>query len=365
MKAAGVWCRRMDLQRFAGERTLPATPRHRQKARERGQVARSTDLSAAAGFLSASAVLAVGARAGSGAFAGWAVGLWGTPPPPDLSIGGAMTVLTSGLWAFARLAGPPLGAAAAGTLAAGVAQTGFVLSLRPLAPDLTHLDPVQGLRRMFSRRALVELAKAAVKLGAICGLVWVPADHLVLVLLGGGLNPGAAAALTYGAAQAILLRGGLLLLAVGAADYFYQRSELDATLRMTQQEVRQEVRESEGDPAVRARRRRRQRELSRRRMLADVRHADVVVANPTHFAVALRYDGRTMAAPVVVAKGTDFMAERIKAIARAANVLIVENPPLARSLHAASKVGQHVPAALYKAVAEVLAYVWRVRGRVL
>lgn len=363
MRAAPAWNRRLDLQRFAGERTLPATPRQRQKARERGQVARSAELSAAAGFLSASAVLAVGARLGVPGFAGWAAGAWAAPAPASLDIHGAMDLLTGGTWAFARLAGPPLCAAALGTLAVGIAQTGFVLSLRPLAPDLGRLSPLEGLRRVFSRRALVELAKALVKLGALCALVWAPSAHLVRSLLSATADPSGVAQLTYQATEAVLVRGGLLLAAVGAADYFYQRYEMDASLRMTREEVRQELRESEGDPALRARRRRRQRELARRRMLVDVRRADVVVANPTHFAVALRYDSRTMSAPVVVAKGVDFMAERIKTVARAADVLIIENPPLARSLHAATKVGQHVPAALYKAVAEVLAYVWRVRGR--
>ncbi len=355
----------IDLQMFAGERTLPATPRRRQRARERGQVARSPDLSAAAGFLAASAGLSAGLRLGGGSLMGWATTLWGQMPSSGLDIRGSMSLFTAGAWAFARLAGPALGAAALGSAAAGLAQTGLVVSLQPLAPDLGRLSPVAGLQRVFSRRALVEFGKALVKLAAMVGLVWGPADHLIQTLVGGGQNPDAAAQLTFTTAQTLLFRGGLGLLVVGAADYFYQRYELDVTLRMTREEVRQEMRESEGDPALRARRRRRQREMARRRMLAEVRRADVVVTNPTHFAVALRYDSRKMSAPTVVARGADFMAERIKAIARAAGVLVVENPPLARGLFRATKVGQHVPASLYRAVAEVLAYVWRVRGRTL
>jgi flagellar biosynthetic protein FlhB len=153
-------------------------------------------------------------------------------------------------------------------------------------------------------------------------------------------------------------------LAIAAADVLYQRWELDRTLRMTREELREEQRETEGDPTVRALRRRRQRELARRRMMAEVRRADVVITNPTHYAVALRYDPARMRAPVVVAKGRSLLAERIKAVAAAAEVVITENPPLARELYRAVPIGRPIPPALYQAVAEVLAFVWRVKRRV-
>ena len=352
-----------ELQRFAGERTLPATPRRRQRAREQGQIAHSSDLSAAVGFLAAAAALAVRGPASFGSLAGWAQSFWGQAPSGDLDVQGVMALCAAGARVLVLTAGPILVAAAGAAAAVGAAQTGFAFSLQPLMPSFARLNPVEGLTRLFSRRALVELAKALLKVGAIALLVYGPSRGLLEQIVSGGLGAPAAASLAFAACRTVLLRAGVVLLAAGAADFFYQRSETDTALRMSREEARQELRESEGDPALRLRRRRRARELTRRRMLTEVRRADVVVANPTHVAVALRYDSARMASPQVVAKGVDLMAERIKAVARAAGVLIVENAPLARSLNSAVKVGQYIPASLYKAVAEVLAFVWRVRGR--
>ena len=352
-----------DLQRFAGERVLPATPRRRQKAREQGQVARSAELGGAVGSLAAAAALRVTAPSSAAAFAGWAAGLWGHLPSGALDIQGVGAISAGATRVVLVAMAPVLLAAALATAAAGIAQTGFVFSTTGLSPSLARLNPAQGVARIFSRRALVELAKSLVKVGAVVAVAFGPCRDLVAQATGGALSLVPLAALTLRTAETLLLRTGVVLLVAGVGDLFYQRYELDAQLRMTPQEVREETRESEGDPAMRARRRRRARELSRRRMLADVRLADVVLTNPTHYAVALRYDPARMAAPVVVAKGVDSLAERIRALARAAGVLVVENPPLARSLYAGVKVGTAVPAALYQAVAEVLAFVWRVRGR--
>jgi flagellar biosynthetic protein FlhB len=354
-----------DLQRFAlEERSLPATARRRQRARERGQVARSGELTAGVALLAAVGALAATVRGGVAGLQGWAAHVWGHLPAGGLDVGQTMAVWAQGGVALARLAGPPLIAAALGAAAAGLAQTGLVLSLGPLVPRLALLNPLGGVRRIASRRSLVELTKAALKAAAVIALAWGPAWRCLQALLG-GQSAGAAAAAVGAAVLAVLRRGAVLALAVGAADYLYQRYEHELTLRMTRAELREELRETEGDPAMRLRRRRRQRELARRRMLAEVRRADVVVANPSHYAVALRYDAARMSAPQVVARGVDFMAERIKAVARAAGVPVVDNPPLARSLYASVRVGQYIPATLYRAVAEVLAFVWRVQGRTL
>lgn len=352
-----------DLQRFAGERTLPATPRRRQRARAEGRVASSADLTAAAGFAAAAAVLAAGGGRGVGAFAGWASSMWADAPAGALGAQGAAAVGTEALRALAGLAGAPLLAAAGAALLCGAAQTGFALSLRGLQPDLARISPLAGIQRLWSRRALVEAGKAALKFGALVLLVYGPAWTLLRAVAPGGSTAAQAAVLTFHTAVAVLLRAALVLAAAGALDFAYRRYELEQQLRMTRQEAREEQRETDGDPAQRARRRRRARELARRRMLVEVRRADVVVTNPTHVAVALRYDAAAMPAPQVVAKGAELMAERIRAVARASGVLIVENPPLARSLFAGVAVGAQIPPALYRAAAEVLAYVWRVRGR--
>ncbi len=374
-----------DLQRFAGERTLPPSPRRRQRARAEGRVPHSSDVTAAASFLAAAAAVAAGGAHGAATFADWASAVWGSAGVPGaggpgalavagtagagaavpgaLGVPGTMGLLAEGLRMAATAAGPVLGAAAGGALVAGVVQTGFVFTLRPLQPDFSRISPAAGLQRLFSRQSLVEAGKAVLKFGVLALLVYGPCRSLVGQLVGGDLGAGGAAALASRTVVTVLLRAALVLGAAGAADFAYRRSALEAGLRMTRQEAREEQRETEGDPAVRMRRRRRAREMARRRMLSEVRRADVVVTNPTHLAVALRYDAERMGSPQVVAKGADLMAERVKAVARAAGVLIVENPPLARGLFAGVRVGQYIPPSLYRATAEVLAFVWRVRGR--
>lgn len=352
-----------DLQRFAGERTLPATPRRRQKARERGQVGRSAELAGAAGLMAAAVVVRLVAQRSGASYAGYAAGLWGHLPAAGLSGADAGALLRSAAGAGLTLGLPVMGAALLVTLLAGVAQTGLLFTPAALAPDLSRINPLQGVQRLVSRRALVELAKSLLKLVAVSALSAGPVLALVHEVARGDVALPAVASLTLGTAQTLMLRAAGVLLLSGVADFFYQRLENETSLRMTTEDVRQEVRETDGDPQLRAGRRRRARELARRRMLSDVARADVVLTNPTHYAVALRYDAEQMAAPVVVAKGRDFLAERIRAIASGAGVPIVENPPLARSLYGGVKVGAPIPAALYQAVAEVLAFVWRVRGR--
>lgn len=353
-----------ELQRFAdSDRSQAPTPRRLQKARERGQIAHSADLTSAAVLLAATVALRLtGARA-AGQLARWAETVWGQAPAVRFGTGQVMLLLTGGLRAAAGLLLPVLGAGLVAAVAVGLAQTQFVLQPGGLAPDFRRLDPIAGLRRIWSRRALVELGKAGLRLAGLLAVLWGPVRELVPQLASGAFSTAQILAATLGTLVTACLRVGIVLGIVGAADYFFQRRELENQLRMTRQEVRDETREQEGDPLLRTRRRRRMRELSRRRMLHDVRRADAVLTNPTHFAVALRYDASRMDAPQVVAKGQDFLAERIKAVARAAGVMIVENPPLARSLHASVRVGEGVPERLYRAVAEVLAYVWRARGR--
>ncbi len=361
MSAVG-W--RFDLQRFAasGERTLQPTPRRRQKAREEGRVATSSDLTSAAAMLAASAALSLAAPRGAGVLARWAEGVWSFPAGEPLTSGAALALLGGGVRAGAAVALPVLLAGAGAGALAGMAQSGLAFRRGALVPDLGRLNPAQGLGRIFSRQTLVEMGKALVRLGGTVAVLWGPVHGLLLVLVRGNLGPAAGSVLVLRTLATGMVRVALIMVLVGAADYLFQRQQLESKLRMTVQEMREEMREQDGDPALRTQRRRRQRELSRRRMLTAVRGADVILANPTHVAVALAYDQERMEAPTVVAKGADFMAERIKAVGRAAGVPVVENPPLARSLYGGVRVGHMVPAALYRAVAEVLAYVWRAKG---
>ncbi|MBE3590227.1 MAG: flagellar biosynthesis protein FlhB [Firmicutes bacterium] len=354
----------MDLQLFAEERRFPATPKRRREARRRGQVAHSGDLSAAAVLLGTAAAVQWWAPEAARRLAAFAVRVWSAPQ------GGAgapdpLSVLPGAAAAFLGAAAPLLAAGAVVGAAAGLAQSGFGFSLSAAAPQWSRVNPLAGMARLFSSRSLVELVKSLLKLAVVGALTYVSVARTLAdmpVWLESG--PGAAVAQVARAAAGLVWRLGLAFLLLAAADYAYQRAVFERNLRMTRQELREETRESEGDPQLRARIRRRQREIARRRMLQDVRRADVVVTNPTHYAVALRYRPGVEAAPVVVAKGKGWLAQRIREIARAHGVTVMEDPPLARALYAGTKVGQAIPIELYQAVAQVLAYVWRLKGRV-
>lgn len=345
----------------AFERTEAPTPRRRQRAQERGMVARSPMATSAAAVAGG---LGMGALA-SGALAAWLArrmeALPGRlPAGADLAWGESVV---RGVLAGAALPVLAIGAGAcAGALAAGIAQTGIALAPAVLAPKAERLNPAAGLARMFSKHGAAELLRGALVV-AIAG--WVVAASLRD--LGGALASGAASTVpgALGIARAVVppLLGRLLGIgaALAAADYGWKRWQLEKDLRMTRQELREELRETEGDPFWRARRRARARALARARMLQQVPRATVVVTNPEEVAVALRY-ARPMPAPQVVAKGLGHMAARIRETAARAGVPVYPNPPLARALYGAADVGQYIPPRLYRAVAEVLAWVYRTLG---
>ncbi len=353
----------LDLQRFAdGERTQPPTPRRRQEARRRGQTARSADLSLAAVVLGGAVALSLAARwtlqdvqALGRAF--WGGRLWGE----ELSFESLRLAALQGLVAMRGVAVVAVLVAAVAA-ASQVAQVGFLVSGYPLVPQLARLNPLAGLQRLFSLRSAFELLKGLAKAAVVAWAGW---DVVSQVVASGArlvaMEPVAAAAWVGSLARQELLRMGWVLLIVGAADYAYQRWEYEQSLRMSREEVKDEFRQSEGDPQVRARIRSRMRQLAMQRMMPGVARASVVVTNPTHVAVALAYEPQEMEAPVVVAKGLHWMARRIVETAESHGVPVVENPPLAWSLYEAVPIGQAIPPELYRAVAEVLAFVYRLR----
>lgn len=354
------------MQQFAQERTEAATPRRIQKARERGQVFKSAELVSAITLLAAYVSLAVAGPAVWHVLTQFSTDTWGRLAAATLTPDDVHRLSLTVLMAVGLAAGPVLLGSLVAGMAANYAQVGFLFSLQPLVPDMGRLNPLSGLQRIFSRRSAVELLKAAVKT-AIISLVAYSAvrgqldrfplmlDQPIEALLG---SVGAMVA-------AVMLRVGLAMLLVAGADYAYQRYEFHVQMRMTKQEIKEEYRETEGSPEVKSRIRRKQRELARRRMMQEVPRADVVVTNPTHFAVALRYDSAEMDAPQVVAKGQGYVAQRIREVAAEHDVPVVENPPLARTLYAAVEIGAGVPEDLYQAVAEILAYVYRLRAKTL
>ena len=248
---------------------------------------------------------------------------------------------------------------------ATVAQVGFITAWENLTPDLNRLNPVNGLQKIFNLRGLVEGAKSIVKILIVSTIVFlIIKKEMVFTPQLVQLSTGQI--FTYiGHVLFKLVSGVCALMAVLAVlDYAYQRWDLERRMKMTKQEVKEEFKQREGDPLIKSRIKRIQRELSQKRMMEKIPKADVIVTNPTHIAVALQYDRVNMAAPVMIAKGADFIAEKIKEIARLHNIPIVENKPLARTLFKTLKINQPIPKNLYNAVAEILAYVYRIKGRI-
>lgn len=360
---AGVG-RVINLQLFAEERQFPATPRRRQEARRRGQVFRSMELSSAAilmGGLAALQFFGSATFTHMGRLFHEALSTWTRMELTTAAVAGLSTqVIRTFLLAIL----PMLAVLAVLGLAVNAAQTGLAWSMEPLSPRLSRINPLEGAKRIFSRRALFELGKSLVKV-ALVGAVTYSAFRgaVQAVVARTGSDVPTLASTVGGHALALGWRAAVVLVVVAVFDYLYQRYEYEQSLKMTRQEVKEEIRQSEGDPQLRSRIRRRQRELAQARMLQEVRRADVVITNPTHLAVALRYDPETMDAPVCCAKGKDHLALRIRQIAKEHDVTWVEDRFLARSLYHAVDVGEAVPESLYQAVAEVLAFVWRLRNR--
>lgn len=347
-----------------GEPTERATPKRREEARREGKVARSSELTSALVLLTGVGALSVlGGRILQKLAELTQSGL-STLVHPTLSTAGVYLQFQNLSVQMLFILLPFLLALIVVGLASNVLQVGFMFTGRTLMPRWSVLNPAEGFQRLFSLRSLTELVKAVAKIAVIGTVAYltVSADLRDVVPMEGA---GAGFLLQQVSASTVRLglrvSGALLVLAV--LDYGYQRWEYERSMRMSHQEIEEEMKQTEGDPRVKARIRILQRMISRRRMMTDVAKADVVITNPTHVAVALQYDRAKMAAPVIVAKGMRKLAMRIKDIARENRVPIVEDPPLARLLYKEGTIGQSIPVSLYRAVAQVLAHVWRLRGR--
>jgi flagellar biosynthetic protein FlhB len=343
----------------AGERTEAATPRRRQEARAKGQVARSAELNSALILLGTFGVLAFGGAAmGQLLIGALRTGL-GHLARPELDAEAVRGLYLSTAWVFGRAILPVALAGAIMGVLASVLQVGFLVTPEAIRPNGARLNPAQGLKNLFSRRGAVELVKAVLKMGILAVVAYqtlraewprfgevaqMDLRQLLIWQLSLGLKLG--------------LRVGGVYCLVALADFGYQRWQHEKSLRMTRGEVQDEARQTEGSPQIRSRIRSLQQERATRRMLQAVPTATVVVVNPVHIAVALRYEAATMRAPRVVAKGKRLVAERIVAAARAAGVPVVQDVPLARALDKLVEVGGEIPAMLYRAVAAILAYVY-------
>ncbi|HKY75252.1 MAG TPA: EscU/YscU/HrcU family type III secretion system export apparatus switch protein [Acidimicrobiia bacterium] len=344
---------------MSSDKTEQPTAKRKREARRDGNLARSTEVVTWAQMLAAAFLLppCLGLGMGSLRQVMYQVGVLVTQPDADAAVRLMSSGVTRGLLAIAPLA---LGMVAIG-LVGNFAQTGLAFSGKALRPQFSRVSPAKGLKRLLSPHSAWEAAKALLKLVVLTAVAWPGVVHLGAALGGGSRMAGGhvlsvAASATLNVIRSTALAG----LVLAALDYGFQRRRVRKSMMMTRQEVRDEYRQSEGDPMTRSRIRQRQVEMSRNRMMADVAVSSVVVVNPTHIAVALEYRPE-LGAPRVVAKGQGHIAARIREEAEKHNVPVVRDVPLARTLHAACKIGQAIPADLYEAVARLLAFVFNLK----
>lgn len=361
----GTWqLTALSLQLFNGEeKTEEPTAKRREEARQKGQAAHSNEINGAIILLCGFAALRYGGAFMYQDMAAYMRTMLSELSRADLTITAVTVLARDFIVLFLKLMAP----VALSVLVAGVAcsflQVGPMFTVAPLQPSWEKINPISGWQRLFSRRSLVELAKAVVKVAVVSIFIY------RFIVLEAGQIPGlvdadltGALVMTANLTTQLIWQIGAVLLILAAGDYFFQWWDFKQSLKMSRQEIKEEMKQTEGNPQVKGRLRERQRALAMRRMMQEVPTADVVVTNPTHYAVALKYQ-LTYPAPLVVAKGQGLVAARIKEIAQAHNVAIVENKPLARALYVAVEVGEAIPEELYQAVAEVLAYVYRLKRK--
>lgn len=344
------------------DRTEAATPRRQQRAREEGQVPVSREVAAFAGLGAGCLILMLVAPASLSRLVEALQVFLGQVHTLNVSDGGGLALHRAALAAVGAVAPLMLGVLLAGA-GSTLLQTGFLLNLNALQPKANRVSPLAGLRRLFGIDSLVEAIKSIVKIGAIGTVIWfVLADDLRMLAVAPQFDAAGLARLIGQGVVRILLAGMAVQAAIAGVDLFWVRLRHLRQLRMSREDVRDETKEAEGDPRVKARVRQIRLQRARRRMMAAVPQATVVVTNPTHYAVALEYDRTKNAAPKVLAKGVDSMAARIREAAKAHGVPLVENPPLARALYRV-ELDADIPAEHFQAVAEIIAYIWRL-GRV-
>ena len=345
------------------ERTESATPKRLEEARRRGQVPRSRELNSAAVTLAGGGALYVlGGQLGA-ALSSVMRANFSLTPRQALDEHQLVPALSASAHMTLQALVPILGLVVLAAVLAPMALGGWNFSSQALMPDFTRLNPLSGIKRMFSSNGWVELGKSLAKFVVVGFIVALVLRHDASQLMSLGREPiGSAIGHAVSLSGHALIAMSSALLLIAGIDVPYQLWSYAKQMRMSREEIRQEAKESDGSPEVKAQIRRMQQEMAQRRMMEDVPKADVVVTNPTHFAVALRYDDKRMRAPVVVAKGADLIAARIREIAAENNVLIFEAPPLARVLHKHVDIGREIPASLYVAVAQVLTYVFQLRA---
>lgn len=363
-----------DLQFFAkdgpgGEKTEPATSKKLSDARSEGQVCKSRELDQAATLVVLFLMLKMMVSFMGNNFLQIFHDIYNKIPETvsarDFNVVVFMAYMQQAVLTSVKLAGPFFAAGVVVAFLINVVQVKWKVSTKPLKPRLDKFNPINGFKRMFSKDSLFELVKSIAKIALISIIAYTALkSHLDEIFFMYHITLQQAVAEIGTLVIDVGYRISLVYCIIGAVDYIYQKHKFSEDMKMTKQEVKDEMKNSEGDPQIKGKQRQRMQEASRRRMMQAVPQADVVITNPTHYAVALKYDAGTGTAPVLVAKGADLVAQRIKEIAKENHVEIVENKPLARMIYTNVEIGREIPPELYQAVAEILAAVYRAQNRV-
>lgn len=355
--------RTFDLQLFNGEKTEEATPKRREESRKKGQVAKSNEINSVFVILAAFCTLKFLGDYVYYQITSYMTAILSSLSTSDFTIQSVQLIYVKAIVVLLKTVLPILLVIVVIAVFINFMQVGAMFSTEVIMPKFSKLNPISGFQRIFSKRSLVELAKSIFK---VCIIGYFIYRFAVLNTsdIPKLINMEIIDALTLAASLVIDLAFQIIavMMILAILDYIYQWWEHNQSLKMSKQEVKEEFKQTEGNPQIKSKIKEKQRAIAMRRMMQEIPKADVVVTNPTHLAIALKYE-KDMSAPVVLAKGRDFIAERIKQVARENKVVIVENKPLARALYPVVEIGDVIPPELYQAVAEVLAYVYRLKKR--
>lgn len=356
---------KMDLQFFAGEKTEKATPKKRQDERRKGKVAKSQDVNTAILLLFAFIVLIVFGPFMKDTMTALYTHTFTEFIHWEVTENTVQQIFIGATAEAAKMLAPVMLIAIVAGFSSNLLQIGFLFTTEPLKFDLKKIDPIKGAKRIFSVRALVELLKSMFKIifiGTITfTVIWIYKDEMMML----AFKTAESALGFFGTVTGIMgIAATIALLLLSVFDYAYQRYDFEKNMRMSKQDIKDEHKNVEGDPLVKSKLREKRQQMATSRMMSEVPNADVVITNPTHFAVAVKYDEEKADAPYIVAKGVDEIALKIKEVAGANDVATVENRQLARSLYSAIDIGDVIPEAFFQAVAEVLAYVYKLENKV-
>jgi len=356
----------LDLQFFAGDKTEKATPKKKQDARKKGQVVKSQDVTAAVGLLLLFLFLYfTGPMMIEGIFGFLHQAFEKNILIETVTTDTVMQMYTDSLKEMALIILPFMAIAVVAGIAGNFMQFGFLFTMEPMKLDLKKMDPIKGIKKIISVRAIVNLIKSLLKISFIgtvtTVIIWMNIEEVLSLSFQSPWDTLTTVAKLTGLMG---IAASITLLVISLIDYIYEKYEYEKQLKMSKQDIKDEYKNAEGDPKIKSKIKQRQREMAMRRMMQEIPDADVVITNPTHYAIALKYDDQNMEAPKVVAKGTDYVAQKIKLIAKENDVVMVENRPLARAMYDQVEIGQQVPEEFFKAIAEILAYVYRIKRKI-